>query len=218
MDGIHDLGGREGFGPIKVDHDYCAFDHEWEARMYALSQNIGAKDWSIDWFRHMIEVMPPEAYLTQPYFVKWAMCQMTGFVNSGVARVEDFTEPRKGVVPAVAPPVTSLDEILARVRASNRDFSRDYSKAPRFGVGDGVRTLAHGVPGHTRLPGYARDCLGVVQAFHGAHVLPDAMAIGDERAEPLYTVAFSARGLWGDGVAEGDDVMIDLWESYLVSV
>ena len=70
--------------------------------------------------------------------------------------------------------------------------------------------------GHTRLPAYARDCIGDVIAHHGSHALPDAGARGEEVGEHLYTVRFNALELWGDDANPNDDVTLDLWECYLV--
>jgi hypothetical protein len=68
-------------------------------------------------------------------------------------------------------------------------------------------------PGHTRLPRYARGKTGTVVATHGAHVFPDTNAHGlGESPQPLCTVRFEARELWG---VDGDPVHLDLWESYL---
>ena len=37
MDGVHDLGGREGFGPIRDKDDAQPFHAEWETRAFAWS-------------------------------------------------------------------------------------------------------------------------------------------------------------------------------------
>ncbi len=52
---------------------------------------------------------------------------------------------------------------------------------------------------HTRLPRYARDRVGVVEALRGCHVFPDTVAIGKgEDPQWLYTVLFDGRELWGE--------------------
>lgn len=215
MDGVHDLGGREGFGPVAVTRDDPAFAEDWEARMYALSQCVGAEDWNIDWFRHMVELLPPQAYLTIPYFEKWCMVLLSGFVNSGTFTAEQVLAGTTGEPAKAAPKMLSLDEVLEIDRRDCCDFSRETTEPPRFTVGERVRTARHGHAGHTRLPGYARDCVGEVVASHGAHLLPDEVWRGKEVAKPLYTVRFAARELWGEDAPENDSVMIDLWEPYL---
>ena len=72
-----------------------------------------------------------------------------------------------------------------------------------------------GATGHTRLPAYVRGRVGVIHAHHGAHVLPDASARGEERPEHLYSVAFSADALWPEASGRAEKVFLDLWESYL---
>ena len=70
--------------------------------------------------------------------------------------------------------------------------------------------------GHTRLPAYAAGATGRVLRCHGVHVLPDAHAHGlGERPEPLYAVAFPAAELWAAPEHPGDEVVLDLWDSYL---
>ncbi len=215
MDGVHDLGGCEGFGPIAVTHEDPAFPEDWEGRMYALSQNVGGADWSIDWFRHMVELLPPQAYLTIPYFEKWCLTALSGMVNSGVFTVEEVLAGSSAKEPAEVPEAHSVEDVLVAVKAKCTDFSRPVADAPRFAPGDPVRTAKHGHAGHTRLPGYARDRVGEVLTSHGAHVLPDAMWRGVEEAKPLYTVRFTAQELWGPDASAADTVMIDLWEPYL---
>lgn len=215
MDGMHDLGGKEGFGPIAVTDEDPAFDQPWEGRMYALSQTVGAEDWTIDWFRYLVELLPPSAYMTIPYFEKWCLVALTGFVNSGVFTQEEILAGGGGTRQA-SPSAKSVDDVLAAVQAKCTDFSRPLERDPAFKVGDEVTTQRHSVPGHTRLPAYARGRRGLVVATHGAHLLPDAVWRGVEAASPLYTIRFDARELWGPDAAEGDTVMLDLWEPYLL--
>jgi hypothetical protein len=88
----------------------------------------------------------------------------------------------------------------------------------RFAPGDRVRTRALDPDRHTRLPRYARGCTGRIVAVTGAWPLADDVARRrtepdvEPRVEPVYTVAFAARELWGEGDHE---VTLDLWESYL---
>ena len=73
--------------------------------------------------------------------------------------------------------------------------------------------------GHTRLPTYAAGAEGRVLRCHGAHVLPDANAHGfGEAPEPLYSVVFPASELWAHAEHPGDEVCLDLWQSYLEAI
>jgi nitrile hydratase len=87
---------------------------------------------------------------------------------------------------------------------------------PRFKAGDAVRARDLNPHGHTRLPRYAKGRAGEVVRLHGAHVLPDSNAhFRGEAPEPLYTVRFSARELWGEAANPRDNVCLEMWERYL---
>ncbi|HKZ07234.1 MAG TPA: SH3-like domain-containing protein, partial [Methylomirabilota bacterium] len=93
---------------------------------------------------------------------------------------------------------------------------RPATRPPRFAVGDAVITRNIHPPGHTRLPRYARGKHGVIHRQHGTHVFPDSNAHGGgEQPQPLYSVRFDARELWGLSAEPNQHVYIDLWEPYL---
>ncbi len=71
--------------------------------------------------------------------------------------------------------------------------------------------------GHIRLPAYARDKVGRIEAVQGHHVFADASAAGDhDVAHWLYTVVFEAETLWGPNAeTPGDTISFDAWEPYL---
>ncbi len=83
-------------------------------------------------------------------------------------------------------------------------------------VGDAVTTRRPATAGHHRLPHYLAAQAGIIEALHGTFPLADARALGREDVvEPLYTVAFDARDVWGvDGEPNGT-IHAELWESYL---
>jgi nitrile hydratase subunit beta len=215
MDGIHDLGGRQGFGPIDVNETEEPFHAVWEARLLGIVRAMSRPaPWSIDWFRYVRELIEPVDYLTRPYYDQWLQTYAAMMVNSGMVTVDELARGKAAAtIPDLAPPAPP-SAVAGAIRNTVR-FDRESSARPRFAVDDLVRAQAHATPGHTRLPQYARGCLGAVTAFHGAHVLPDASVLGEERAEPLYTVAFAAMELWPEATAPHDRVFLDLWESYL---
>jgi nitrile hydratase len=216
MDGIHDLGGRQGFGRIAVDEPEEPFHHPWEGRMWGIARSLGGvvPGWNIDWWRHGRELIEPVDYLTRPYYDQWMQNYAALLIDSGVASVDEIASGHSNTPPtATKPPMTPGDVAVAK--AAMARFDRPIAVAPAFAVGDRVRTKALGAAGHTRLPGYARGRAGVIHACHGGHVLPDASARGEERAEPLYSIVFEAAELWPEAGKRRDRVFIDLWESYL---
>ena len=215
MDGIHDLGGREGFGAIEVNETEEQFHEAWEARVRGMVSAMSrADDWSLDWFRHCRELIMPGDYLTRPYFDQWIQTYAAMMVNSGVATIEELVSGRaQGSAPGLAPPMRA--EQVPQVQAIGKRFDSEIEQQPRFVPGDTVRCHLHGHSGHTRMPGYVRGRQGTVHARHGAHVFPDANAAGDKYHEHLYTVAFDSRELWGEQASTGEQVLVNLWESYL---
>lgn len=215
MDGIHDLGGKEGYGPVPVTEGDAPFTHDWEQRMWGLAREGICPSMTIDWFRHGLELMVPGDYLTFSYFQKWATNYLMMMVDSGQITLKDL---ERGYIldPADPAKAKTVDQIVEQVRRACTDFSVPDDAPARFTVGDSVRTLRQISHNHTRLPAYARDCVGEVIAHHGSHLFPDEGAHNRHVGQHLYTVSFTARDLWGDDANPRDTVTLELWESYLV--
>ena len=217
MDGIHDLGGMQGFGPVPVATGDAAFGEieAWERRMWALARSGIAHGITIDWFRHGLERMVPADYLRFAYFEKWCANYLMLLIDNGTITIEDV---KRGHVEAPGPPATakSLDDVLAINRKAGISFETEAEAAPAFSPGQSVRTRRRMRSDHTRLPRYARDARGTIIAHHGSHLLPDEGARGRHVGEHLYTVSFAATELWGPDADPRDTVTLDLWESYLV--
>jgi len=157
--------------------------------------------------------MDPIDYLTSSYYAKWFAALQARIRTSGLIG-DDEIAARRSLRPG-----TPLDRILtpeAAATLKRGDYERPSSAPPRFAEGDGVRTRNLNPATHTRLPRYARDKAGTVEANRGAHVYPDTVAIGaGEQPQWLYTVVFSARTLWGDDADPSISVSIEAFEPYL---
>jgi nitrile hydratase len=219
MDGVHDLGGKEGFGPIPIDEDDAPFHHDWEGRMWAIAREAGATgklDFTIDSFRNTLELMVPGDYLTFPYFNKWCTAYMVLFLKDGVFSLDELASGQTTDDPGAAPRRLDVTGALDVTRSSDFSFESPAPAAPAFAVGDRVTTRRHIDATHTRLPQYARAATGTVIAHHGAHVMPDRNVEGTHKGEHLYTVEFPAQELFGPAANALDSVTLDLWESYFV--
>lgn len=107
-------------------------------------------------------------------------------------------------------------EDVAAALAKGSPTLRSDGPAARFAVRQRVRTPAHAVPHHTRLPGDARGKVGTIERLHGNHVFADPHAQGmGERPEPLYTVVFEGTELWGRHAQPGLKVSFDAWQAHL---
>jgi nitrile hydratase len=215
MDGIHDLGGKQGHGPVPVDTGDAPFSHDWERRVWGLAREGLVPSMTIDWFRHGLEMMVPADYLTQSYFEKWATNYLMIFADDGIASLQEI-EAGHVADPAPRAAAKTTEEVVEQVRAGCTDFSVPPDAPAKFSIGDKVLTLDHGTAPHTRLPGYARSRRGTIIAHHGAHLLPDEGAKGRHVGDHLYTISFTARELWGPDAHPADTVTLELWESYLV--
>jgi nitrile hydratase beta subunit len=217
MDGVHDLGGKQGFGPIDVLETVQPFHSEWEARAWALSKGYGggAPDITIDWWRHVRETSIPADYLTRPYLDSWLEADMTTLVDSKICTVKELATGKSATPPVGEAASISVEDAIAANRASATKFDRPVEVEPKFAVGNRIVAHQNASTGHTRLPGYVRCRHGKIHAHHGAHLFPDSVSKGIEVAEHLYTVAFAAKDLWPEAPNSKDVVFLDLWESYL---
>jgi nitrile hydratase len=222
MDGIHDLGGMQGFGPVAPDDDTVGYHEPWEGAIHsAFVGTMGSKVHNIDEFRHAIERMDPAHYLTASYYDRWFVAVATLAVEKGVLSPEALRE-RTAAMEAGEATVTErrdselIDGLIAGV-VEGYSAWRD-EREPAFEAGDEVRVRNVHPDGHTRCPDYVRNTRGTITDHRGTHTLPDAHAHGESGAEPVYNVAFELSDLWSDdadGDPDGDAVRIELWESYL---
>jgi nitrile hydratase beta subunit len=210
MNIVHDMGGMHGFGPVVAEPNEPVWHAPWEARMYAL-----ARASMIPGLRQQIERMPAADYLRASYYEKWLYALVESAIQLGlITREEAATGKTDPSSPKATPSLTAdqVEAVMQRGRLSTRDVERQ----PVFRLGDTVRTRNIHPTTHTRLPRFARDKPGVIVMLHGAHVFPDTNAQSQgENPQPLYTVDFRARDLWGEAANPRDTVRIDLWEDYL---
>lgn len=223
MDGIHDLGGRAGFGPVERDADEPAFHERWEARVFAMIGAAAAAGAyrNADQFRHAIERIRPDAYLCDGYYGRWLAGLETLLREAGIVQADELRariaalggDPTR---PGGARPAEAPDRVA--YPPAGEGNRRSVAAAPAFAAGDRVRTASFGVPGHTRLPAYARGRRGTVTTWHGAWVFPDSNAHGrGEQPQHLYTVVFDGIDLWGAAAEPGTAVSLDLFEPYLTA-
>lgn len=222
MNGVHDLGGMHGFGPVEREEDEPLFHAAWEARVFGIQQR-GRRGgyFNIDAFRNGIERMPPAAYLRSSYYERWLASVEYNLIEQGLidgdeleARVASLSEsPGAGTSRARA--VATQPQVRG-ASPESLPPAESPPPAPRFAEGDAVVTRNVHPAGHTRLPRYARGKRGVIHRAYGAQAFPDTNARGlGERPQPLYSVRFAGREFWGGSAEPGQVVYLDLWESYL---
>ena len=222
MDGIHDLGGKAGFGKVETEKDEPYFHEYWESRVFSMTINLGD---NTDRFRHAVERIDPISYLSDTDYGRWLGGLETKLVEDGLITQEEISEHMlaNGISDegrVAARPSERISKEKKPQNSEQRDnASRPASTEPRFYVGQTVKAVPTGSDGHTRLPAYVRGKKGEIVAQHGKWVFPDSHAhwLG-EMPQQLYTVAFSGSELWGSHLEEETEVRIDLFETYLMEL
>ena len=216
MNGVHDMGGMDGFGKVEPEANEPVFHARWEGRLMAMNRAMGAlRHWSIDMGRYGIEVLPPYVYLSSSYYHRWYLRTANLAVQRGLIgadeleaghalRADGGRERKK---------FTAADIERASRRGS---FGRASAAPARFKIGERVRAINTHPKSHTRLPRYVRGHVGVIELVHGTQVFPDDLVAGKgEVPQWLYTVRFESRELWGLDADPTVRVSIDAFEPYL---
>lgn len=181
MNGIHDMGGMHGMGPIEPEKDEPVFHEPWEGRVFALNLAARSGRGNIDHGRHEIELLPPAEYLRMSYYEKWLARLENVLIKLGVISREELAtgKPAAGSVKAI--PALSA-AVVAGTLGRGRPARRDVPAAARFQVNEQVRARNLHPEGHTRLPRYARGKKGTIARDHGVFVFPhNQCAIGGRK-------------------------------------
>jgi nitrile hydratase len=201
MDGVHDLGGKQGFGRVRYTLNAPAFHAAWEVRansLYAYAVRAGI--FNMDEYRYAIERMDPRHYLTASYYERSLTGLATLCVEKGVVTRDELERRAQGTFPL------SGSRVPGRANVATRE---------RFQPGDRVRVRSDYVPGHVRMPGYIRGKSGVVVSESPAYPFPDAHAHGVEaQDEPTYDVRFRSEDLWPNS-SDPALVHVGVFQSYL---
>ena len=212
MNGIHDMGGMQDMGPVRLEPDEPVFHVPWEGRVFALFYALPLPDGVS---RYQIDSIPPADYLRMSYYERWLTAIGPLMVKVGMltpteietGKVIGGRNEKWHVVTAAEVTTWSLPgpkpEIFPNVAAA-------------FRVEQRVRTRNENPTGHTRLPRYARAKVGTIHRDHGVAPFEDAVAQGlGEKLQHVYTVRFAARELWGETAAPRDCVYVTLWAMVL---
>jgi len=201
MDGIHDLGGRQGFGRVRHSPTAAAFHDAWEKRVNALySLAVKSGIFNMDEYRHAIERMEPRHYVAASYYERSLTSLASLLVEKGLVTRDELERRADGGFPLASPSAPGRSNLAGR---------------ERFRVGDAVVVRAEHVPGHVRMPAYIRGKRGVVVGESPVYPVPDAQAHGVAAGdEPTYDVRFSTAELWPNG-ADAAFVHVAVFQSYL---
>jgi nitrile hydratase subunit beta len=199
MDGFHDLGGRQGFGPV-VKKD-APFSEDWEVRINAfLGGLLKRHGFNMDEYRHAIERMEPRHYVGASYFERTFTAVATLCVEKGIFTREELDA------------AVGVSVQLSRPSKPGRVIEDEL---PELALGDLVTVKSEFVPGHIRLPAYIRGKNGRVVGISPAYPLPDAAAHGlSSPRQRTFDVCFSSRDIWPNS-AEDAEVHVGVFHGYL---
>jgi nitrile hydratase beta subunit len=217
MNGAHDMGGMQGFGPVVAESDEPVFHAEWERRIFALTLASGAmRQWNIDASRYARESQPPAQYLNNSYYQTWLVGLEKLLVENGIVSAEELrTGKAAGPLPADLAERVLKPERVSEALSRGDKFTVDADVPAKFTAGQRVRVRNMHPAGHTRAPRYVRGHVGIVDRDHGVFVFADANAAGNRIGEHCYSVRFEARELWGSEAPAHDVVHVDLWDDHL---
>ena len=222
-----------------------AFAERWEASVFTMMLTLGGAGVmkNTDQFRHAVERVDADAYLSHGYYGRWLGGLETLLAEAGeldretldarvgeLARALGATQQQTALLVSdeniAARPYSGAD--IEKLPPSPNPFSsvRYMAQPPRFALGQQVLAVGFDDPviasgsesafRHTRLPAYARGCVGEIVAWHRGWVLPDTNAhLGLEAPAHLCGVAFQAQTLYGPNAESGVVVHLDLFEPYL---
>jgi nitrile hydratase len=220
MNGVHDMGGMQCFGPVRLEENEPLFHAPWEKRAMALTLAMGATgQWNIDLSRAVRESLPPAVYLTGGYYETWIRALEILMLQRELVAPG---ECESGLCTTAGKPVPRILHAgeVAEVLAKGAPSERPATVPARFRQGERVVARNLHPQGHTRLPRYVRGHPGTVQKVHGAHLFADTRAQRllppfDDTAHWLYTVVFDAQDLWGPDADPTVQVSVEAWEPYL---
>lgn len=216
MNGVHDLGGMQGFGPVQPEANEPVFHATWEGIVFAMievARQTGL--FNVDEFRFGIERMAPAHYLASSYYEKWLETLATNLTEKGFVS-DGEVAARMALLAGEPASVESAPPRGTASRANAAPIEPVVAAGARFQVGDRVTAKNVHPTGHTRLPRYVRGKRGGIDRVHGVFSYPDTSALGlGKHPQAVYSVCFAGQELWGDSAEAGESLYIDLWDSYL---
>lgn len=227
MHGPHDLGGRDGVGPINpefLEPGIPDWRYPFEGRMHAVTAMAIAKGaFNLDEQRHGIELMKWSEYLDSTYYAHWLfsvekLLNDKGYISHDEIdeRMRELGTPAMTAHPQKPETLTPFAEQMIDVLWKGTPHDVPADSPPVFEVGADVVVRNLRETTHNRLPGYLPRAKGVIAKQYGAFHDPAASAHEQvDKPHQLYMVRFTSTELWGEDATEDFDLYADLFENYL---
>jgi nitrile hydratase len=218
MNGIHDLGGMDGFALRARDQGF-ALKEEWERLVWGmLLASAGIPGLPPGAGRRYIENIPPHHYLTLPYYARFLDSRERQLLDSGLVTPEELANPDGPVsMPNLPGFVPATPAQMIQFLRQEQSGQLNVEASASFEVGDEVVVKNDHPAGHTRVPRYVRGHRGVITRDHGVHIfedeVPPSTVVGPQH---LYTIMFTGPELWGSRGHARDRMHVELWEIHLM--
>jgi nitrile hydratase beta subunit len=149
MNGVHDMGGMDGFGPVTPEANEPVFHVEWEGRVLAMNRVMGySRAWNGDISRYAKEILPPDVYLGSTYDRRWQLGLEQMLMDAGLVDPDELAagralRPGKPIQRTLSP--AEVEKVLIR-----NSYERPAKAPALFRVGDRVRMKNIHPKTHTR--------------------------------------------------------------------
>jgi nitrile hydratase beta subunit len=231
----HTLGGLEGLDPVQPE--LRVFVEPWEERIFgihtammALSPQLNLPRtsssfhtvWTWADLRKGAEAMNPFDYFKYRYYEKWlggisGYCVANGYITQAEldARTDAYLADPAKPLPSGGTP--EIDDRIHKYLMDGDTPWNQWADKPRFALGDTVRVADPPTVEHTRLPGYLRNKVGVVETVYddAFSYLCSTGPDGIGPAMPVYCVKFDPQHLWPGNAEPGFFIYADLFDAYL---
>ena len=216
MNGVHDMGGMHGMGPIQYESNEPVFHEPWEARVFALNRAVRAwRKWTTDASRHAVELIPAPEYLRMSYYEQRLHALIELMVKSGLVTRAEVESGKPAPGSPKATPALIASAVPAMV-AKGKPASREVPAAGSL-QGGPARTC----PQHPSDWAHAPAALRARQAWHDPPGprrprLPGHQRPFPRRESPTPVLGAVRRAeLWGEQASSRDAVYLDMWDDYL---
>ena len=217
MNGVHDMGGMQGFGPVVPEADEPRFHAPWERRAFALTLAMGATGpWNLDQSRAARESLPPAQYLASSYYQIWLAAlgapparARTRHAGRDRRRADARAPPRSRRRPR-----RRTRRHRARGGQPHGADARRRRRASRSATRS-ARAIMH-PSSHTRLPRYCRGKSGIVASAPRSARVPRRQRARRRASNRSGCIrCASTRASSGAPTPRPAAVHVDCWEPYL---
>ena len=120
MNGVHDMGGQQGFGPVLLEKAEPLFHANWESRAMAITVAMGASgQWNIDLSRSARESLPPAIYLSSSYYEIWIRALEKLMLERNMVTQAELQAGQQLTAPVKVSKVLNIGNVDAALKAGS---------------------------------------------------------------------------------------------------